>query len=550
MCTIRWLPLLLVLAAAAPARAELTAEDRLQALYSPMFAFTADNVPIVRVGLLSGVDEVRLETHGPVRISAADAGGLEWWLDRPVSLRVVKRSGTAAVVRYVVVVETLHAGDFEALRVRTEAWRQQGHAVKAVEKGRVFGYFGKMFDNRRVELRIDRTFEARDQAEKLVAEIAAATPGEYGVRALLDTLPSGEMEVFIEGMPGSLRSTSVFSLEPRDRAGLTVRGVEFGRGFAWHKHEDLRYDGEVYVTFGRDGRLVAANTVDAETLLKGVVAGEIFASAPPEALKAQAVTARGEILSKIGLRHEADPFHICSDVDCQVYKGLDQRTPGIDHAVDATKGEMIFARGALVQAYYHSDSGGFTEANENAWSDQDPDPTLRCVADLPEVPAGFEGGVPPERVADYLDHPPRSWSSDLPQAKNTFRWTRSVPRRDVEAALPSSAGCATGARLEKLEVTKRGCSGRATAMAFTAGGTTCTVEGELRLRKLLGGKNALRSSLFVVDLAGDTLSFRGGGFGHGVGLCQMGAMGRAKAGHGYKKILGAYYPGSEILKIY
>jgi SpoIID/LytB domain protein len=546
------LPLVLALALvwASPARAELTAEDRLQALYSPMFAFSADNVPIVRVGLVSGASEVRLETHGAVRVSAADAGGLEWWLDRPASLRVVSRSGTPAVVRHTVVVETLHAGDFEALRARTEAWQKLGYPVKAVEKGRVFGYFGKMFDNRRVELVVDRTFETREQARKLVTEIATTTPGEYGVRTVLEHLPSGEMEVFIEGVPGSLRSTSVFSLEPRDGTGITVKGVQYGKGFAWDKREDVAFDGEIYVTFGRDGKLVAANTVDAETLLKGVVAGEIFANAPTEALKTQAVTARGEILSKIGLRHEADPFHICADVDCQVYKGRSGRNAAIDGAVDATRGEMIFARGALVQAYYHSDSGGFTEANENAWTDQDPDPALRCTPDLPTVPAGFEDGVPPDRVAEWLDHAPRTWSSELPQAKNTFRWTRTVARRDVEAALPAALKSPAGARLEKLEVTKRGCSGRVIAMTLTVGGKDYPVEGELTLRKLLGGKDALRSSLFLVDLAGDTLAFRGGGFGHGVGMSQMGAIGRAKAGHGYKQILGAYYLGSDVQKIY
>jgi len=544
------LVVLLALIAATPARAELTAEDRLQALYSPMFAFTRDNVPIVRVGLITGADEVRVETHGPARLSAADAGGLEWWLDRPATLRVVRRSGTPAGVRYNVVVEAVHAGDFDALRARTEAWKMLGYPVKAVEKGRVFGYFGKLFDNRRVELMVERTFDTRAAAEKLVAEIAATTPGDFGVRALLDTLPSGEMEVFIEGVPGSLRSTSVFSVEPRDGAGVTVRDVEFGRGFSWNKRETLEYEGEIYVTFGRDGKLAAANTVDAETLLKGVVAGEIFANAPLEALKSQAVTARGEILSKIGLRHEADPFHICSDVDCQVYKGRSHRTPAIDQAVDATRGEMIFARGALVPAFYNSDSGDFTDANENAWMDQDPDPALRCAPDLPDVPKGFEQGVPPERVGEWIDRPPVTWSSELSQAKNTFRWSRTVPRRDVEAGLPKVAGSPAGGRLEKLEVTKRGCSGRARAVTFTVDGKPYPVEGELVLRKLLGGKDALRSSLFVVDLAGDALAFRGGGFGHGVGMSQMGAIGRAKAGHGYKQILGAYYLGSEILKIY
>ena len=547
--------MLVILLGRAPSlRAEFTADDRLRVLYSPMFAFNGDNIPVVRVGLGTGLDEVQLHCHGPVRLYTAERGGLEWRSDEARDITTTRVSGRPASAVFHVGLERLKPGNFEVLRARVDAWARAGHLVKAVERGRVFGHYGKMFDNRSVELLVDRAFERRADAEALVAELQRADPGgvEPFISGSLLELPSGEMRVKISGLPGYFRSSSVVRLEPLDGAGITVRAVEFGRGFSWHRREDIRYDGEIYITFDRDGRLAVVNRVDAETLLKGVVAGEIFASAPSAALKAQAVTARADILSKIGLRHNADPFHICADVHCQVHKGASKRTGGIDAAVDQTRGEMLFAGGELVPAYYHSDSGGFTEANENAWLGQDPIPATRCAPDMPEPPAALAGGVPADeaRITAYIDDPPKTWSSELRLAKNTFRWTRRVARTAIEAALAKSYGAPVGGALESLEVVRRGCSGRAIEMRFVVGGGPITVKGELTLRRLLGGGKALRSSLFVFEDRGGTIEFRGGGFGHGVGMSQMGAIGRAKAGQNYRDILRAYYSGSSVEKVY
>jgi len=545
------LVLLTLLPTAAPrARAEFTAEDRIRALYSPMLGFTPEQVPIVRVGLATGLEEVRLETRGPARVFAADQGGLEWHLDRPARMRVTRTEGRPAQVAWRVVVERLRPGDFEALRARSQAWLATGHAVRPSEQGRVFGQVGRMFDNRRVDLLLEPDFPDRAAAERAAADLAKAVPGSYGIEAVLATMPGGEMQITVEGVPGTWRTSSVFRVEAQDDAGIVVRSVEYGRGFAWHKHEDVRVDGEVYVTFDREGALAVANTIDAETLLMGVVAGEIFPSAPAEALKAQAVTARNEVLSKIGLRHQADPFHICADVDCQVYKGKDLRTPATDAAVKATRGEMLFAQGALVQAYYHSDSGGFTEANEHAWLGQDPDPSLRCAPDLPSPPAGFAAGVPADRVQEWLRSPPRTWTSEVPQAKGTFRWTARVAGRDIEAGLPAALGSPAGARLEEIRVGRGGGAGRASELSRTVGGRQWPLRGELTIRRVLGAGKALRSSLFVAHAEGDHWVFEGGGFGHGVGMCQMGAIGRAKAGQDHRAILGAYYRGARVEKVY
>jgi SpoIID/LytB domain protein len=535
-------------------RAEFTAADRVKALYSPMFAFNAENVPVVRVGLGTGFDEVRVHCHGPVRLYTAERGGLEWRSTTARTITTRRISGTAARVVFHVGVERLKPGNFDVLRTRIGAWEATGHPVKAVERGRVFGHYGKMFDNRSVELLIDHPFDRREEAKALVDELRQADPGgaEPFVSSSLLEMPSGEMEVSVKGLPGHFRSSSVVRIEPLDDAGITVYGVEYGVGFSWHRREDLRFDGEVYVTFDRNGTLAVVNRVDAETLLKGVVAGEIYASAPSAALKAQAVTARTDILSKIGLRHNADPFHICADVHCQVHKGASKRTPGIDKAVDTTQGQMLFSGGELVPAYYHSDSGGFTEANENAWLGQDPNPSTRCAVDMPTPPAAFADGVPADeaKIAAYIDHPPKTWSSELRWAKNTFRWKRRVARKGITAALARDHGATVGAGLDSLQIVRRGCSGRVIEMRFIVSGQPITVRGELTLRRLLGGGKALKSSLFIFEDQGTTLEFRGGGFGHGVGMSQMGAIGRAKAGQLYDKILRAYYKDASVEKVY
>src|SRR2546423_13605457 len=114
-------------------------------------------------------------------------------------------------------------------------------------------------------------------------------------------------------------------------------------GYAHHGFEQRLYPGRLYAAADAEGKLAVVAALPMERLVKGVVPSEIFARAHPEALKAQAVTARGEVLAKIGARHLGDPYLLCAEQHCQVYKGIAAEEPGPGAAVDATRGEALFA---------------------------------------------------------------------------------------------------------------------------------------------------------------------------------------------------------------
>ncbi|MCU1278585.1 MAG: Sporulation protein, amidase enhancer, partial [bacterium] len=219
----------------------------------------------------------------------------------------------------------------------------------------------------------------------------------------------------------------------------------------------------------------------------------------------------------------------------------------------ATRGELLVrdAGGGLVDAVYSASCGGHGEHNEHVWGGA-PDAALRGRLDADEalqarLPKFASNGESELRawlaVGPSADGP---WCARPKEAQINFRWTKAL---DV-AALEARA--AVG-KLRDLQVLERGVSGRATRLRVTGDGGDKELRGELEIRRALGN---LKSAMFVLDVARDagghvsSLSATGGGHGHGVGMCQVGAVGMAGAGRSYVEILRQYYAGSHLRKLY
>jgi SpoIID/LytB domain protein len=363
--------------------------------------------------------------------------------------------------------------------------------------------------------------------------------------------PSGTVE--LAGPPGVVLAAGadIATVEVPSGAGIEVRDVEHDEGYAAHGRETRVYRGRVFVTVGADGRVAAVNVLPMEELLRGIVPSEIYATAPRAALEAQAVTARGEVLAKIGARHLADPYLLCAEQHCQVYRGLSGEHPATDAAIAATRGEALFGEDGLVDSVYSAMCGGHTEDNDAVWGGP-PDPHLRGVPDWDGHPAAlarFEDRVDDGEVRAFLtaDADAACRRSSLARPER-YRWERRFSAAEVDRlAKPLGVG-----HVLSLEVTGRGSSGRATGLAVTGTAGATVVRGELTIRRLFGNLN---SALFVVDREGPrrgpaSWTFRGGGWGHGVGMCQVGAIGRAEAGADHRAILRHYFSGAEIVRLY
>ncbi len=553
----RAIPILLLLAGV-PARAQdegedFSRKDRTALLYQTKFLFTGDQVPIVTVGLVEGEREVSFDAEGPLEFWPEGYGGPSIRLGAGrTTCKARIDQGQAARIRFWVALNRLPARDLGGIRRERGAWEGQGLKVRTFQRGSIFGFYGRVLDNRTVTLVEDEPSETMAEAVRRRDALAART-GIATLEVFEEVVdrPNGVIEVQCAGQNARMSFPGMVMVGSADGRPVTLRSVEYGKGFAWHGREDRSYRGRLVLTADREGRLAVVNAVDAETLLKGLVPSEIYVDAPAAALEAQAIVARGELFAKLGNRHTADPFMVCADVHCQVYKGVGREDPRTSRAVDATRGRMLFHGDGLADSVYGASCGGHSESGEAVWQGSGHD----YLVGVPDHPGGtrfFAGERPTgDEVARFLaDPPPGTYCGATRYGKESFRWTRFVSEQDVRQGVARETGKDPG-EIRGLRILERGVSGRVTRLEVEGAAGAQTLSPELRIRKALGG---LRSSLFVFEPAreGGQAGFRftGGGFGHGVGMCQVGAIGRAQAGQGAGEILKAYYPGTDLIQIY
>ena len=275
--------------------------------------------------------------------------------------------------------------------------------------------------------------------------------------------------------------------------------------------------------------------VPLERYLEGVVPHEIGAGVGAAALEAQTVLARTWAVRNQH-RFVVDGYHLCADTQCQVYSDPRQAGSAVRQAIAATRLKVLTADGAPIHAVYHASNGGISAAYEEAWRG-DPVPYLRPFAD---GPAPFRDRFPvplaPSSLPALLGDGRSAWGADHP----VFRWQRRLTAAQIAAAL--GPGRAVG-RPTALKVLSRGPSGRVLALAVEG------TEGRsvLRLDAIRRTLRTLPSTLFVLRQAGAGVwQLQGGGFGHGAGLSQAGAIDLARRGWGSRRILQHYYTGTEL----
>lgn len=266
---------------------------------------------------------------------------------------------------------------------------------------------------------------------------------------------------------------------------------------------DRWYRGRVSVV-ATAGQVTVVNTLDLEAYLYSVLGGEMPASWPQEALKAQAVAARSYALYQ-RQRHQAGPYDVSSTTAHQVYKGLATEAPSTLAAVNTTRGQVLTYGGQLIEAVFHASSGGQTENVEDVW--QRPVPYLRSVPD-------FDQQAP------------------------VFKWSQTFSLSQFQQRIPGLG------QLLGVINQRRSPQGRVMAMELRGSQASRTLTGT-ELRQALG----LRSNLFTLTLQGNQVRVEGRGYGHGLGLSQWGARGLALQGYSYQQILAHYYQGTALAQV-
>ncbi len=508
--------------------------------------------PVVPVRLMEGNSEVTLASRGRLRFRVAtefDGKPVEKTVEGPAGAewRVRLAKGAPADVVARIQLAEVPFNDKAGLTAALAEWEAKGLKLRTQILGGVYGIAGKVIDNRRYVLLVDEP----PAAPKALAPRQAEILTRFQVRtSLLEEIRrKGAVTLELLDASGAPLSTARDRLvaESPDGLPVEVRRVEFGVGYDFHSFEDRAYRGAVLFTADALGKIAVVNLVSMEDLLKGLVPSEIFAKAHPEALKAQAVTARGEVLAKIGLKHLADPYLLCTEQHCAVYKGVSGEAGTTSAAVEATRGEALFSpEGRLVDSVYSAVCGGHTENNDVVWGGV-PNASLRGRPDV--LPGQAAPATPADLKAFLATEAPHACrlSSFAQPAK--YRWEKRFAAKDVDdKLLPFGVG-----RVMAMSVTERGVSGRARLLTVSGEAGATTVRGELTMRRLFGNLN---SAMFEVRAERDPKGrptawiFAGGGWGHGVGMCQTGAIGRAEAGQTYRQILEHYYNGAQVHRIY
>ena len=517
--------------------------DPLELLWGHRLDFSR-GAPLVTIRLLEGQEGIEFFSRGPARLAPRGGSGVA--VPPGARLRARARAVHPAVLSYQPLLAQVAARDRSGLERVRAIWEGRGVRTRLRASGGIYGIAGRVIDNRRNLLLAAGTW-TEASAEAFASDALARFGERPDVLTEVVARPSGDVEVIGPDGVALAVGDAVVVLEPSGGAGFTLAGVDRDPAQPGRGTEERTYRGRLLLTLDAAGKLAAVSALPLEDLLRGLVPSEMPAGSPTEALKAQAVTARSNVLAQIGTRHLSDPWSLCSDVHCQAYRGDVAHAASTDAAVRATAGEALFEPSdrRLVDGVYSAMCGGHGEDNDAVW-DVPPDPSLRGRPDLPPAAAAaWNGGLSSEeRLRAFLEDAPQAYCARAPGARqDRYRWERRFAQTDLDALL---APLGVGA-LRSLSVEERGASGRARTLRVEGSLGTVSVRGELRIRRLLGN---LPSAMFVVSREGGGWVLRGGGWGHGAGMCQWGAIGRAGAGQDYRQILRAYFSGADVAQIY
>jgi len=356
-------------------------------------------------------------------------------------------------------------------------------------------------------------------------------------------------------------SAHEFSLQPNDAdASFTLHDVVIGIGFHWQRKENQTFAGTLRFII-EDGLVRAINSIDIEDYLLSVISSEMSAEATSEFLKAHAVISRSWLINRMNaVKNTANTisqisdtkvirwydhddhmlFDVCADDHCQRYQGITRARESADRwdrvrsVIDQTRGQVLMCDDEVCDARFSKCCGGRLEQYESCWDNThkpylitkvDPYCNTSDKAVLSQVLNGYD-----QETIDF------------------YRWTVTYSQSQLSELICRKSGYDFG-DITDLRTELRGPSGRIIELTIVGTKRTMTVGKELEIRKWLSESHLYSSAFDVERNADGDFILKGRGWGHGVGLCQIGAAVMGSQGFTYQQILLHYYPNTEIKTI-
>ncbi len=323
-----------------------------------------------------------------------------------------------------------------------------------------------------------------------------------------------------KGEKKEISGRSIYLVKP-GKGGMLIDGDTFGslaRVMAQEgdfiRVNGRRYRGTILIQQVNEEAITVINELGIDEYLCGILPREVSPSWPMETLKAQALASRSFALKNLG-RHNSEGYNLCSKVHCQVYGGMEGEDERTNQAVNDTYNEVVLYKEDLANTVFFSNCGGKTESSINAWETSTATPYLKSVRC--------------KYCKDFKHH----------------EWGQFLTAEQITAAL---AKFSVELPIQSISVLSRGASGRVTT--FKVKSLSDVVKIRASQFRMALGPDVIRST-FITNIRkkGSGFYFAGKGWGHGVGLCQEGALGMAERGASYRKIIKFYYPGTRIEKI-
>lgn len=385
----------------------------------------------------------------------------------------------------------------------------------------------------------------------------------------------------------------VFNPVRYQKASFELNDVTIGIQFHWERKEDQTFKGSLEIRIENE-KLTAINILPLEDYLVSVISSEMSATSNLELLKAHAIISRSWLLAQTEKskaisqsgklyqsisetpeeyirwydREDHLNFDVCADDHCQRYQGITrQSTPLVEQAVAQTRGMLLMNDGKICDARFSKSCGGISETFENVW-EPEVHPYLQAIIDNPAPANGFDTDLTIEEAAQkWIRNAPEAFCNThdkavLSQVLNDYdqettdfyRWKLVYQQADLAELIARKSRRDFGAIVDLIPV-ERGLSGRLKKLKIVGTKLTLTIGKELEIRKTLS-ESHLYSSAFVVDKLDiqngipEQFILTGAGWGHGVGLCQIGAAMMGAKGYKYDEILLHYFRGASISKEY
>ncbi len=379
-----------------------------------------------------------------------------------------------------------------------------------------------------------------------------------------------ETGIELKGHRGVEPVTSLKFFQNSDTGYILVEPVIAGRGFHWAKYISVKlpYTLEIKIV---DGSLVLINKLPLESYLACVATSEMGAECPEASIEAQTIVARSWMLANIEQKHVNLGFDVCNDDCCQRYQGINNLTPQSKAGAMNTRGQVLIYNNEICDTRYSKSCGGIMEKFESLWENK----PLSYMQNIPDAKENICVDLTKEQeMKKWVNSVPRTFCSphyipenqlkkylgNVDEEGKYFRWTVETSRQELVENINEKLKLNVKTVLSLIPL-KRAGSGRMLELEIryidsNDNPQSVIIEKDYEIRRVLHKMFLFSSAIIIEEVKPEGSEypegyiFKGAGWGHGAGLCQIGALGMALNGYKTDEIVYHYYPGSKLKKIY